>query len=202
MPLTHTQPDALARTYAHSLYDLAHAQGGRAKVEETLGELEDVLELARRDAKFGEFLSSRSLGVAARKASLTRIFKGRVSDLTLHFLLVLNAKGRINVLSGILAAFDSIVQTAFGRVEVDVFTAQPLPADALDGIRGRLSATLGKDVIVHPYTEPAMIGGVKFRIGDRLIDGSIATRLRQVKDRLHTDGAAAMRARLSRILEN
>jgi F-type H+-transporting ATPase subunit delta len=202
MPLIESQPDAVARTYARSLYELADAGGGRAKVEEVLGELEDILELTRSIPSFGEFLASRSLAASARGESLKRILGGRVTQLTSNFLQVLNDKGRISALPAIATAFDSIVQEKFGRVEVDVFTATPLDPQAADGMKGRLAKALGKEVVLHPYTEPAMLGGVKFRIGDQLVDASIATRLRRVKDQIEGSGAATLRAKFKNIIQD
>lgn len=201
MPLVETQPDAVARTYARSLYELADAQGGRAKVEETLGELEEILNLARADSKFAELLTSRAINADARDGSLLRIFKGRVTDLTMNFLRVLNEKGRISALTGVVAAFDSIVQDKLGRVEVDVFTAAPLDAASLTALKGRLQQALSKDVVLHPYTDATMIGGVRLRMGDRLIDGSISTQLRKLKDALDEGGAAALRTRIHDIIQ-
>lgn len=201
MPLQDTQTDAVARMYARSLYELAEAQGGRGKVEEVASELEEILEIARSNGAFSEFLASRALSATAREASLTKIFKGRVTDLTLNFLLVLNEKGRIGSLASIASAFDSILQDKFGRVEVDVYTAATLAQAEATSLRERLGRTLGKEVVLHPYTEPAMIGGVKFRIGDQLVDGSVATRLRQVQERLGSTGSAEIRARITRIIE-
>lgn len=196
MPLTEAQPDALATMYARSLFELARSKGDRALIEETQSELEEILELARQDKRFGEFLASRSLGNEERSASLVRIFKGRVGDLTLRFLLVLQNKDRLSHLPAIIAAYDTLVQKAFGRVEVDVFTAEPLHPDDLAGVRDRLSRVLQKDVVVHPYTDGAMIGGVKFRIGDQLIDASIATKLRKLRDQLAVEGSARLRSRM------
>lgn len=201
MPLIESQPDAVSRVYAKSLLEIATEQGGQAKVEETLGELEEIIELARADEKFAEFLSSRSLASDARRDALQRIFTGRVTDLTLKFLLVLNDKGRIGALASVAAAFDSLVQHQFGRIEVDVYTAAPLDPLGIEGMRARLRETLHKDVIVHPYVEPEMIGGVKFRIGDQLVDASIATRLRKLKDQFSGAGAAELRARISKIID-
>lgn len=201
MPLTDAQPDALALIYARSLLDLAQAHGGRPTIEATLGELEDVLEIARQDPRFGEFLSSRVLGTADRAKSLQAIFENRVSSLTLRFLLVLNRKGRLGYLSPIVAAFDSEVQARFGRVEIDVYTADPMSADDLRAVRERLATTLHKEVVVHPYTDGTMIGGVKFRIGDQLVDASIATRLAKLRDQLNTKGSAELRTRIDRMID-
>src|SRR5690606_13450954 len=75
MPLTEAAPDAVARMYAKTLFQLAEEAGGQAAIEETLGELEEILDLARGDAKFSEFLSSRIVPAAARAEALDRIFK-------------------------------------------------------------------------------------------------------------------------------
>src|SRR3954470_13125135 len=101
MPLIDSPPDAAARVYARSLFDLAEKKGGQSTIEEIVGELEEILDLARGDARFAEFLSSPSIAMGARSAALDKIFKGRVSDLTFRFLHILNQKGRIGYLSSI-----------------------------------------------------------------------------------------------------
>lgn len=201
MPLSEAQPSAISQVYAHSLYDLAHRAGGREAVEGALAELEDVLEIARSNPRFGEFLASRAISAKERKASIERIFKGRASDLVVRFLQVLNNKTRLASLPSIAAAYDGIVQEKFGRVEVDVITSEPLPTEELSRVRDRLAASLGKDVIVHPYVEEQMLGGVKFRIGDQLIDASLAAQLRQMRDQIQTKGIASLRAKINRAFE-
>jgi F-type H+-transporting ATPase subunit delta len=199
--LPDTQPNAATRVYAKSLFDLAFSQGGRAKVEEIMDELEQIVELTRVHPRFGDLLASPAVSTDARAKSLSGILKGHVSDTTLKFLLVLNEKGRIAALSGVCASFDEIVQQQFGLVEVDVFTAQPATPDMVKGLTDRLAHAIGKSVVVHTYTEPDMIGGVKIKIGDQLLDGSIATQLRKLKDKLQQDGASTVRARMGRVLE-
>lgn len=205
MPLIHAEPDALARIYARALLDMVKdASGGNgtgsSAVESTLGELEDILELARQDRNFGEFLSSMILPASKRKASLKRILNGRVSDLTSRFLLVLNDKDRLNHLPAIVGAFAQLVQESYGRVEVDVYTASPIDQAELGAIKSRLQQRLGREPVLHPYTEPSMIGGVKMQIGDQLIDASVETQLRKIRDRLNNEGSSAIRARASKLI--
>jgi F-type H+-transporting ATPase subunit delta len=200
MPLSDTKPDALASLYATSLYELAEAAGGRETVERVISELETLLEFARDDSRFNEFLSSRVLKKGDRTRSLRAMLSGRVHDLTMRFLLVLNEKGRLGHLIPITAALDEIAQRAFGRIEVDVYTAHRADAGELASIKARLDASLGRETVVHAYTDPTMIGGVKMQIGDTLIDASLAARLRAVRDRLAGDGSARMRAAADRII--
>ena len=201
MPLIDTQPGALAKTYARSLIELAMEQGGRDKVEGVLAQLQDVIELAASNPKFNEFLASRVVASRDRAESLRTMFEGAVDTLTLNFLLVLNRKGRLGYIIPIVGALDGAVQAAVGRVEVDVFTASPLDSAGLASVRERLAASLKRDVVVHPYVDGSMIGGVKFRIGDQLVDASVATRLRKLRDRFGTEGASALRERLDRMFE-
>lgn len=200
MPLVESNPDTLAEIYARSLFDLADAAGGWPTIETIAGELEELLELTRTDARFNEFLASRTLPVSARAASLERVLKGRVHDLLVRFLLVLNKKRRLSHLHPIAAAFDAMAQERFGRVEVDVYTAEPIGPEERRSVGERLSKALGKEVIVHPYTEPSMIGGVRLRIGDRLVDASVATQLRRMRERLAQGGTARLRSVAERLV--
>ena len=201
MPLIESQPDALALVYARSLLELVEAKGGRGTVESTLGELEDILDLARSNPKFGELLASRVISAAARETSLEKVFKGRVSEYTYHFLQVLNHKGRLNHLGAIAAAFEQLSQEKYGVVEVDLFTAEALSPQTAEGIKHKLGEVLKKQVVIHSYIDADMIGGIKIQIGDQLIDASVATQLRQMRDKLSNHGAGSIKSRLSRIIE-
>lgn len=200
MPLSHAVPDALCQTYARSLFDLVEPQGGASGVEGTLGELEDILELAKDDRTFDEFLASRTIPRAQRDAALVRMFSGRCTPITLRFLRVLNDKERLASLPGITAAFDALVQHKFGRIEVDAFTVEALSPDQIADLRTRLSKALQKDVVLHAYVDHQMIGGIKLRIGDQLVDASLATRLRALQDQLSSQGLASLRARIASVL--
>ncbi|MEL6328809.1 MAG: ATP synthase F1 subunit delta [Planctomycetota bacterium] len=205
MPLIEAEPDALAQIYAQSLFELAtdaEKGGSGDRAETVLGELEDVLELARADASFSEFLASRVLSARSRDASLLKILENNASDLTVRFLRLLNHKERLGHLHAIVKAYDVLVQDAFGRVEVDVFTASKLGDADRETVRERVAAALSKEVVLHDYTDPAMLGGIKIRVGDRLVDHSLATQLRRVRSKIETDGGAAIRARAADAIDN
>lgn len=201
MPLTEANPDAISKVYARSLFELAEASGGRDEAETILGELEDILEITRADSSFNEFLATRVIPKASRDASLVSILEGKASDLTLKFLRLLNRKDRLSHLPSITTAFESLVQDAFGRVEVDLFTAEAIDDATKETFRETLAKSMGKEIILHAYTEPAMLGGVKLRMGDRLVDDSLVSQLGRMRDQLTGDGNATLRAKAERIIE-
>lgn len=201
MPLTEGNPDAISSVYAKSLFELAIEAGGNAQAETVLGELEDVLEIARADRSFNEFLATRVIPKASRERSLVAIFEGKASDLTLRFLRLLNLKERLGHLPSITTAYESLVQDAFGRVEVDLFTAEAIDEATKATFRDTLAKSMGKEIILHAYTEPAMLGGVKLRMGDRLVDDSLVSQLSRMRDRLTGEGNATLRAKAERVID-
>jgi F-type H+-transporting ATPase subunit delta len=196
------QSDALANVYAKSLYELASNAGGQDKITEVLGELEQLCELRRSDKSFREFLASPVIDREARSSSLRKIFSDRITDLTLRFMLVLNANGRLGHLEAIADAYDHLVQAAFGRIEVDVFTAAPIDRTQVEALKAKLQQALGREPVLHTYTDTTMLGGLKLRIGDQLIDGSVANKLRRMKRDLLTGGAARLRDQIARFVED
>jgi len=196
-----THADALANVYARSLFELATDDGGNDKILEVADELEQICELTRQHLEIGLFFSSPVIEETRRSEALTAIFSSRITDLTLRFLLVLNGKDRLGHLEAITTAFDQLVQDVFGRVEVDVFTPVPIDASSIDTIKARVKETLGKDPVLHPYVEPEMLGGIKLRIGDQLIDGSVQTKLRRLSQSIQRGGGAAIREHFESYLE-
>jgi len=194
--------DALAKVYARSLFELATDAGGTDKLMEVADELEQICELAREDKKINLFLSSPIVDVKARGKALSAIFTNRITDLMLRFLLVLNNKGRLDRLESIETAFDQLVQEAFGRIEVDVITPVAIDAELIATIKEKISTVLGKEPILHPYVDESLLGGIKLRIGDQLIDGSVQTRLRKLSEELKNNGGAAVRERFESFMDH
>ena len=94
------------------------------------------------------------------------------------------------------------MQKAFGRIEVDVFTPEPLSDDGREAIRARIQDALRQEPVLYTYTDPSMIGGIKLRIGDQLIDASVATRVRRMRERILGAGPVMLAERFDRLVEN
>ncbi len=205
MPLFDAHPEALDKVYAESLFQLAESEGGgaegRQRLEALSGEMDELVELTRESPQLSEFLASRIIPTAHRERSLAAIFKGRVSPLLFDFLNILNRKERLSRLLPIASAFEHMVQERFGRIEVDLYTRHPIPKDQLTGIRDSLQKALGREPVVYTYTDPAMVGGIRMQVGDRMVDASIATRLRRMRETLSKDGASRLREGFNKAFE-
>ncbi len=178
--------DTVARVYAQSLFELAQDAGGREKILEVADELEQVVELTRGDQRFAAFLDSPVVDAQRRAVAMRSIFENRVTDLVLRFMLVLNTNGRLGHLDAVHSALVDLVHEAMGQVEVDVWTATPMDDATRHAVTAGLKNVLGKDPVVHAWTDPSILGGLKIRVGDKLVDGTVAARLRQLETSIRT----------------
>ncbi|HJO15286.1 MAG TPA: ATP synthase F1 subunit delta, partial [Phycisphaerales bacterium] len=139
------QTDTLARIYARSLFELSSEAGGRDKILEVGDELEQICELIRGDKSLGEYFTSPVIDPARRSTGIRTMFTDRITDLVLRFMLVLNNNGRLGHLEPITAAFDELVQDAWGRIEVDIWTASPMQDNLRAELASRLHEILHKE---------------------------------------------------------
>jgi len=182
--------DSVSRVYAQALLELAQAQDQADALAEEAGGL---LELLAREPDLDVLLSSRALNSSQRSAVVEQLFKGKVSDVLYRFLQVVNRKDRLGALPGILSAYRVLVSEARGELDVDVFVAESLSDEAGRGVAASIGGAMGKQVQLRQHVDPELIGGLKVRVGDRLIDGSVATQLRIMRRKLVDAGRESAR---------
>jgi len=175
----HNSP--LALTYAQSLLDLEWEKNQAVDIGK---ELEGLSAIFDAQPAFAEYLADPGISQEERAASIDKIFRGRVSELVLSFLGVLNLHSRLRLIENTFAAYGDLLDDRLGNVEVDVTTAQRLSAEELDQVRQRVGRAIGKNAIVHQYVDDGIIGGLVIRVGDRVIDASVKQQLMSLRDRL------------------
>jgi F-type H+-transporting ATPase subunit delta len=181
------QANAVAMIYARSVMELA-AQTGEARVDEIGDELSQIGRLLRDQPMLGRLLLHPTINIEKHQRIIRTIFRGRVTDLTCNLLQVLRKKGRLDQLGSIIASYRNLLKTRRGEVDVDVTSAKPLDAETLAAITRQLAASLGSTPTLHARVDEKIIGGLKIRIGDQLLDGSVATQLARIKRRLAEAG--------------
>jgi F-type H+-transporting ATPase subunit delta len=175
------QGSSTATTYARSLLELAREKDQAEPIGEELGDLRKLVE---SNPTFAEFLANPGVSEAERGEVLGRVFEGRVSPLLMNFLRVLNAHRRLGLLAPISEAYDDLLDELLGKVEVDVIVAERLTPEELEQVRRRVAQALGKEPVLHQYVDESIIGGLVLRVQDRLIDASIRSQLRLLREQM------------------
>ncbi len=171
--------------YGQALLEMAEESG---RLDEVADELSQIGELCVSDPDLMRLLGSQVLGSDERAGALDRIFNGRSSDLVYRFLLVVNRKDRLGSLPGIIRAFASLYARKKGIVEVDIHVAERLDSAKLESIAKGIGDAIGHEVVPHQHVEDYLIGGLKLRIGDQLIDGSVVTQLKLLHQKMVASG--------------
>jgi len=186
------------QVYAAALVEMAEAAGELDAIGQEVAELHKLI---AAEPKLSEMLASRVLGEGERAASIERIFKGNVSDLLYRFIQVVNAKDRAGMLSEILGAFNKIVDQRHGIVEAEAWVAVGLDQQQVDSMGSKLSDAIGRNVVLRQHVNPDLIGGMKLRIGDQMIDASVVTQLKLMKEKIIAEGRDKARQNLASIIE-
>jgi F-type H+-transporting ATPase subunit delta len=168
---------AIAGVYARALLDIADKSGAADSVRE---ELDGLVALANRDSAFAHFLESTVIDVDQRRASLEKMFRGRLSDLVLDTLQVLNRKDRLMLLEEVARQYVLALEESRNEVEITVTTAKPLDESSRTELMEALKRHTGAGPVVTEEVDENLIGGMIVRVGDEKIDFSVATKLRRL----------------------
>ena len=165
--------------YAQALFDLAAQTDTLSAVEADLKSLEAMraasadLRVLLRSPQFTAEDKAGGLAAIADRAGL--------SVTTRKFLGVLAANRRTGALETIIKAFQRLAAARRGEVSAQVVTAVPLTAAQTDSLTSALRLALGKDPQIETRVDPAILGGVKVRVGSRLYDASLKSKLDSLK---------------------
>jgi F-type H+-transporting ATPase subunit delta len=171
--------EGMAGRYASALFDLAREQGGLDKVAGELGSLQAMLDqspdLVRlvRSPVFSAADQSKALGAVLAKAG--------VGGLTANFLGLIARNRRLFALADMLKAFRALHASHRGEVEADVTVATPLSDSQLTALKAALKSSTGKEVRMTTRVDPSLLGGLIVKVGSRMVDSSIKTKLSNLK---------------------
>lgn len=164
--------------YASAIFELARAEGNVERVET------ELLAVARAIESSGELRSSLTdpkLPLDRKQAVIDELIGGRASSLTVGLVQLIVGQGRASELPAIVRAVVEAAAASRDKAVAEVRSAVPLDVATTERLAAGLSRATGKNVEVKVTVDESVIGGIVARVGDMVIDGSIARRV----DSLH-----------------
>lgn len=179
MPSQSKDAGAVAGRYASALYELADADKALDRVAEDLRALRAMCE---QSPELARLVASPVLSRDAQAAAITALAeKSGFHALTFKFLGTLAKNRRLGLVRGVISAFLAELARRRGEVTAEVVSATALKPVYLDRVRDALAAALGAKVALEPRVDAALIGGLKVRVGSKMVDASIATKLQKLR---------------------
>ena len=105
-----------------------------------------------------------------------------------NFLKVLTANRRLFAVGDVIRAFSALVAKFKGEVTADVTVAETLSDKNLDALKAALKSVTGKDVALNVKVDPSIIGGLVVKLGSRMVDSSLRTKLNSIKNAMKEAG--------------
>ena len=172
----------LSGRYARALFALAlegqKGTGTLAAVETSLKTLSEAL---AESADLKSLVSSPLVGRGAAGAAIAGVANGlNIDGLTKNFLGVLAANRRLALLPAVIRDFAALNAARKGEVTATVTAAHKLTAAQQKALAAKLKAGIGRDVALDVNVDPSILGGLVVRVGSRMIDSSLKTRLDQL----------------------
>lgn len=168
----------LAGKYAQAIFELAQEKNQLSEVE---AQLKQVLAAIEQHGDLKVFMVHPRVPAAAKKNLVKSLFTEQISDYVLNFLLLVIDRRRESLLKEMVDRYVALANATRNIVVAQVTTACDLSAEQSSALQQKLSAVTGKTVTMEVAVNPAILGGLIVKLGDKLIDGSVARQLTVLK---------------------
>ena len=149
------------------------------KFDAMLAESQDLERLVRSPV-FTSDIQGKALGAVLEKAGITGI--------AANFLKLLTANRRLFIIRDAITSFRALVAKFKGEAAADVTVAEALNDKNLDSLKAALKSVTGKDVVLNVKVDPSIIGGLIVKLGSRMVDSSLRTKLNSIKHAMKEAG--------------
>jgi len=179
VPTASSGASGLAGRYAQALFDLASERGALDAVAADLDTLSRMFDESPEFARLvrSPVIKREAAGKAVSALAKTATFNG----LTANFLGLLAKNRRLFELAAMIKAFRALLADSRGEVAAEVVSATPLTDKHLAAIADALKASTGAKVALSPRVDPALLGGMIVRVGSRMVDSSLRTKLQKLE---------------------
>lgn len=169
----------VGQRYAQALFELARDGDALGPVDADLRALGGALS---ESADLKRLIASPAFDADAKARGLDAVVAaGNAHPLTRKFIGLIARNRRSAALGAVITAFQRMLAEHRGVVAAQVTSAAPLSEAQLQAVTAALQASLGKTPDLDIRVDPAILGGLKVRVGSRLYDASLKTRLDQMK---------------------
>jgi F-type H+-transporting ATPase subunit delta len=166
---------SMAGRYAAALFDLANEEGQVEKVEKDINNFQSLLDMSE---ELRGVVASPVIASDEQSAAVAAVLeKAGISGLTANFFKLIAKNRRLFAVPDMIASFRAIAADARGEVTAEVTTAAPLTDEQTTALKATLKDSVGKDVQLDSSVDPSILGGLIVKVGSRMVDSSLRSKL-------------------------
>ncbi|MGD9838343.1 MAG: F0F1 ATP synthase subunit delta [Afipia sp.] len=172
--------------YATALFELARDQ---KSVDSVKADLDKFSALLTESPDLLRLVRSPVFTADAQAKALDAVLaKAGIGGIAANFLKVLTKNRRLFAVADVIRAFRALVAKFKGEATAEVTVAEPLSDANLDALKSALKSVSGKDVDLNVKVDPSIIGGLVVKLGSRMVDSSLRTKLNSIKHAMKEAG--------------
>ena len=172
--------------YATALFELARDEQSVDQVRADLDKFEAML---NDSADLKRLVRSPVFAADAQLKALTAVLdKAGIAGTSAKFLKVLTANRRLFAVADVIRAYRALVAKFKGEASAEVTVAEELSDKNLDALKAALKSVTGKDVALNVKVDPSIIGGLVVKLGSRMVDSSLRTKLNSIRNAMKEAG--------------
>ncbi len=170
---------SVAGRYATALFDLAREAN---QIDAVKADVERFDALIAESADLRRLVRSPVFSAAEQLQALTAVLdRAEIGGLAANFLKLVTSNRRLFAVRDMIRAFRELVADYRGEATAEVTVAEPLKDDHVAALKNALHAVSGKQVDLHFKIDPAIIGGIVVKLGSRMVDTSLRTKLNAIR---------------------
>ena len=172
--------------YATALFELARDE---KSIDAVLADLNKFDAMLADSADLKRLVRSPVFSAEVQMKALDAVLdKAGIAGISANFLKVLTANRRLFAVSDVIRAFRALVANFKGEATAEVTVAEQLNDKNLDALKAALKTVTGKDVALNVKVDPSIIGGLVVKLGSRMVDSSLRTKLNSIKHAMKEAG--------------
>jgi F-type H+-transporting ATPase subunit delta len=176
----------VAGRYASALFELANEQNRLDEVDRDLGKFQSLLD---QSSDLKRLVNSPAFATADQQRAMRAVMDwAAIGATTGNFLSVVARNRRLFAAEDMIKTFRSLLARHRGEVAAEVKSAVALTDQQLAALKAKLKSTFGKDVRLDAKVDPSLLGGLIVKIGSRMFDSSLRTKLGNLKVVLKGNG--------------
>jgi F-type H+-transporting ATPase subunit delta len=169
----------MAGRYATALFDLAREANA---IDAVKADLERFDALVAESADLGRLVRSPVFSTDEQLQALGAVLqRAGIGGLAANFLKLVTLNRRLFAVRDMIKAFRQLVARHKGEATAEVTVAEPLKAEHFEALRAALKSVSGKDIDLDIEIDPAIIGGLVVKLGSRMVDTSLRTKLNAIR---------------------
>ncbi|MFZ2539977.1 MAG: ATP synthase F1 subunit delta [Oscillospiraceae bacterium] len=170
--------ELVSQTYANALFETAMESNLQDEIKT---QINDLCEIISNNSDYVKILSSPIVGIKEKHELVNATFNGRISDYLLNLIFVLVDNNRFAIFFDVTSAYNKLHDRKHNILRVTAVTATELSASMKDKLQNKLCELSKKDVVLLNEVDETLIGGVLLKYDNMEIDGSVKTKLDEIK---------------------